>query len=123
MPSSDQPSERIFKPTLRLRSASFADHQNELPHSLLKKVAQHAPASTLAWSAASVRAAQNLKGAEEIVDMVPIIGLQNVWDRCSSVVRHDVRRHNRPLRVKRKMFEDRLYFCKHAFDPEAQVVL
>ena len=121
MPAFNQPPDIVLHGVLMLRSASLSDHQNEIPHSLFKKVQSHSPVCTFAFQSATVRAKQNLVDVEEITSVLPTICLQSVWDKCNSVVRPDSMRYNRSIRCGRKTFEERLYYCKHVFDPDAEV--
>ena len=124
-PRFDQPSDFLRAAVARIRSGSICDYQNETPHSLFKKAHDHSPGSTFAFQSSTVRASQNVQDVEDIMDAVPGVDLQTVWNRCSSVVRADVSRHNRPLpsppRIPRKRFEERLYLYKNVFDPEVEV--
>jgi hypothetical protein len=95
------------------------DAVGEGPHAFTKHVQQHATASKWGWAASSLRLTQNLKDLPELCDAIPC-ELQESWDAYSSVIKPPgARLANSKVRMKRCVFENRLYHMGHAFNLDA----
>ena len=85
------------------------DTAAEGPHSIVKRIKTAASASNFAWLASTARLEQNIGDADGLDDRTES-SLQSLWDSHTSVLRSPGAHANfQPLRMSRKVFEQRLY--------------
>ena len=86
----------------------FDDSIAESPHAVGNRIGRHSPHAGFAWSASTMRLDQNL---QDVRDQSAALGtnLQDLWLKHTSILQTAKHKLNRPMRVKPKVFQEKLY--------------
>ena len=85
------------------------DSAAEGPHSWIRRIQLHARRSNWPWAASTARLKQNLKDTEDLN-----FDLQGKWESFSCVLKPPgSRRMQAPMRLSRKVAEERFYTMSH----------
>ena len=84
----------------------------ESPHARAKRILEHSKGSSWPWTAATMRLAQNL---QDIKELVPLFGesLPALWGKYKTILQVNPSKATRNLKVKKKVFSNRLYHMSH----------
>ena len=107
-PDGSGSSDLLKEHIMLVKNIPFDDSIAEGPHALGNRLGRHGPRSSFAWTAASMRLQQNLEDAKAYSQALNV-DLQDLWYKHSSVLQTQKGRLHRPMRLKPKVFHDKLY--------------
>lgn len=95
-----------------LRSIPLDDSVAEGPHARAKKIIEHSKGATWAWTASTMRLAQNLKDIQELGAALNERAT-TVWGKYKTILQTNPKKYSQNLKVNRKEFTNRLYHMSH----------
>ena len=101
---------------LAIQKTNMNDKLAEGPHSVFSKEADRARAADFPWVSSTCRLAQNLVDVRKIPELLNV-PLQTVWDRWKTLLQTD-RHWQRNKRCSLAEFSQRVYCCRHEFNPD-----